>query len=463
MGRREIEQVIGSGIVLKPSNQIKYSYVMIFGSKIMLNLRLINICFLLFILFSGRLVYGSGNDQTIIKVGLAIEQDQLLMNLDNSITVLDLVDSQPQTLQIPGEQFIITATGNIININYLPVSSGPLVIFPGTKHLTWSFHNYRGAFLVTAKNGKLNLLNQLHLEDYLRGVVPKEVPADWPMAALKAQAITARTYTIASLNRHIGKGFNICALDHCQVYGGVDAERVSTDQAVSNTAGEVITYRGKVISALYHSASGGNTADASEVWSSAVPYLKPVIDWDQNSPYSKWTKSLSWIELQGFSIRSYPQLGRLRLIIPLDYSKEGKLQKVILKGDLGEATITGEQFRFLLGLPSSKVKIGVVYGPEPFITLWWINNNQYPEAIMANNEIPGLTADLLDPPWDLPDPWSWLQDKEPRQIICKGSGWGHGVGLSQWGAKGMADSGFDERQILTHFYPGVTISNLPNK
>lgn len=130
----------------------------------------------------------------------------------------------------------------------------------------------------------------------------------------------------------------------------------------------------------------------------------------------------------------------------------------MLKGDLNQTMISGEQFRFLAGLPSSTLQIGVIYGPEPYITVWWSHKDIYPTAIAANNEIPGLTADLLDPPWDLPDPWAWLQDKNPVKIVIKGSGWGHGVGLSQWGAKGMAENGFNEQQILEHYYPGAKVT-----
>jgi stage II sporulation protein D len=224
----------------------------------------------------------------------------------------------------------------------------------------------------------------------------------------------------------------------------------------------VVAYRGKVISALYHSSSGGSTSDSANVWNYNAPYLKTALDWDQNSPHNQWVKYLYWEELQGLTMRSYPSIGRLKLVLPQVYSQEGQLLKIALQGDLAEKTITGEQFRSLAGLPSSKVQIGVIYGPQPFINLWWSPNKSLPVAVMANNEIPGLIADVLTPPWDLPDPWSWLQDKEPVKIVLRGSGWGHGVGLSQWGAKGMAEVGYNERQILEHYYPGATITDIGN-
>jgi stage II sporulation protein D (peptidoglycan lytic transglycosylase) len=417
---------------------------------------------LLIITVFGQSVFGAEPDPHFVKIGLATDQNQIILNLTDATGILDLSSPEPLTVPIPSDQIVLMASGDQILVNFLPVSSGPLLIIPRSSLLTWNAHSYRGGLMIVAKNNQLTLINYLSLEDYLRGVVPREVPADWPMVALKAQAIAARTYAMASLGRHSANGFDLCPTDHCQVYGGVDSEHPSTDLAVAGTAGEVISYRGKVISALYHSSSGGFTLDAADVWNTSVPYLKPVVDWDQNSPYNQWTKYLNWEDLLGLVSHSYPSLGRLKLLLPLSYGQDGKLLKITLRGDLGEITLTGEQFRFLTGLPSSKVQIGVIYGPEPFINLWWAPNSPYPQAVMANNEVPGLVADVLVPPWDLPDPWSWLQDKVPLRIIMRGSGWGHGVGLSQWGAKGMAEAGYNERQILEHYYPGTAITDIYN-
>ncbi|MGE5581578.1 MAG: SpoIID/LytB domain-containing protein [Bacillota bacterium] len=426
----------------------------------MTKFRTIPIIIVLFIMAFWQPVYGGEPDGYYVKIGLAVDQNQLILNLTGDECLLDLSPKEPTVIPIPGDQVLITAFENNIAVNFWPVGAGPLVVLPGAQLLSWDSREYRGEFLIVAKNNRLNLINRLPLEDYLRGVVPREVPAGWPMAALKAQAIAARTYTIASLGRHSADAFDLCPTEHCQVYGGAAAETEATDRAVADTVGEVIKYRGKIISALYHSSSGGMTADAVDLWNSNVPYLKPVLDWDQNSPYTQWSKYFNWDVLQGLSSRAYPQIGRVKRIQGVTFSQDGKLRKITLVGDLGQSTISGEQFRFLLGLPSSRVQIGVIYGPEPLLTLWWVRNEPYPQALMANQEIPGLTADLLNPPWDLADPFWWLQDKEPLRIVCKGSGWGHGVGLSQWGAKGMADNGFNERQILEHFYPGVTISGL---
>ncbi len=136
--------------------------------------------------------------------------------------------------------------------------------------------------------------------------------------------------------------------------------------------------------------------------------------------------------------------------------------KLLLKGTLSETIINGEQFRYNTGIMSSNIQLALIYGPEPYVTLWWVHGTLYPEVLMANTEVPGLAADVLNPPWDNLEPWEWLRDKEPLKVVIKGSGLGHGVGLSQEGAKTMAEAGYNERRILEYFYPGAKVTQWSN-
>ncbi len=407
-------------------------------------------------------IHGDRSIRTLIDIGLAVNQSEVILILNGTETILDLSQSPPRTFFNSGDQDLFSCIGEIICINDVPLSAGPILIIPGTDLLNWNLRNYRGSFLIMAQNGKLNLINRLHLDEYLRGVLPKEVIAGWPMAVLKAQAIAARTYTLTSLQRHKENYFDLCPCDHCQVYGGASAEQPGTNQAVLETEGQVITYQGKMIDAIYHAASGGYTEDARNVWNSAESYLKPVIDWDQNSPYTQWTRIFSWAELQVMAQVAYPRTGRLSQLFPAAFDKDSRVTRLTLKGDLDEVSLTGVQFRSMTGIPSTNIQLGLIYGPEPYITLWWSNPKllPYPEVLAAQNDIPGLAAEIINPPWDEPDPWIWLRDKEPVKLIVRGTGWGHGVGLSQWGAKGMADAGFDERRIIAHYYPGTVITSI---
>lgn len=400
----------------------------------------------------------SGAEIRMIRVGLVIEQPVIQLMLNSDEQVIDINRGSEKPLAISDTNLIFTCEKGTIFLNNEPISKGPLRIKPGELFLSWNNWPYRGEFLITTNNGKLNLINILPLEEYLRGVVPKEAPYEWPLAALKAQAIAARTYTIASLNRH-GKEIDLCATTHCQVFGSALAEMPSTDQAVLETAGQIMVYNGKVISALYHSSSGGFTEEPANIWGFNTPYLRPVVDWDQSSPHSQWIRAIEWKDAQAFAARSYPKIGRLKQILPAQIGDYGKILKVNLVGDLGEQVITGEQFRFLMNLPSSNIQLGLIYGPDPTVTLWWNQNSRFPTAILSNSQIPGLAGEIISPPWDLPEPWEWLQDKEICKVVIRGSGWGHRVGLSQWGAKGMAEAGYNERQILEHYYTGIKIVN----
>lgn len=396
----------------------------------------------------------------LIEVGLAVNLDELRLVGGEATVLLDLSSPNPRFLPWPGDQALITAVAEQILINDLPVGSGPLLVLAADSPLEWEERNYRGAFLIINQNGKLNLINRLPLEDYLRGVVPKEIPAGWPMAALKAQAIAARTYTLANLERHRENGFQLCATTHCQVYQGLTGEHPNTDRAVAETRGMVVTYDGKLIAAVYHDSSGGYTKDAAEVWSQPVPYLIPALGWDNDSPYHQWTRSIDWEELQGYINKAYPEIGELKQLWPAGFGGDGRIIKLTLKGSQGEIVVTGEQFRRATGIPSSNMKLGIVYGPEPLVTLWWLGRQSQPEGGLSEPEVFTGNSELIDPVGEEFGSWPQLQDKVPVRLEIRGAGRGHGVGLSQWGAKGMAEAGYSEKQILEHFYPGATVTNL---
>ncbi len=402
----------------------------------------------------------SMEEQELIRVGLAFNLEEIRLATDPEIILLDLGNPDQQILPWPGDQAIFTAVAEQIYINEFPISSGPLLVFATNSVLAWNERIYRGGFLIINKNGKLSLINRLTLEDYLRGVVPKEIPAGWPMAALKAQAIAARTYTLANLERHREDEAQLCATTHCQVYQGVTGEHPNTDRAVWETNRMVISYQGKLILAVYHDSSGGYTKDASEIWSHPVPYLIPAPGWDVNSPFSQWTRSFSWEELQSQIGKAYPEIGELKQLLPTGFSGNGRIIKLTLKGAQGEAIITGEQFRHATGIPSSNMKLGIVYGPEPLITLWWLRGREQPELFPSAAAVFDETSAELEPAGEMSDPWPQLQDKTPIRLEIRGAGRGHGVGLSQWGAKGMAEAGYTEKQILEHFYPGATVTEM---
>ncbi|MGI8974215.1 MAG: SpoIID/LytB domain-containing protein [Gaiella sp.] len=168
------------------------------------------------------------------------------------------------------------------------VLTGPLLFRPG-KHGTLSAGDtgYRGELRVDEIDGRLELVNVVGLETYLLGVVPGEMPKDWPLEALKAQAVAARTYAVARLVN--GRSYDLTSDWSSQVYYGIAREAPGPTRAVRETKGEILTYGGAPITAFYSSSSGGRTASAADVFGSAVPYLQAVDDpWDEFSPNHRW-------------------------------------------------------------------------------------------------------------------------------------------------------------------------------
>lgn len=141
---------------------------------------------------------------------------------------------------------------------------------------------YRGFFIVYNRNGALTIINQVEIEDYIRGVVPSEMPSGWNYEAHKAQAIAARSYALANLGKRASHGYDLKDTPEDQAYGGATAESSRTNQAVQETKGVVLIYDLKIIPAYYSASAGGQTASSSDVWTKNLPYLQSVPSFDGN-------------------------------------------------------------------------------------------------------------------------------------------------------------------------------------
>ncbi len=209
----------------------------------------------------------------------------------------------------------IGADGGIMagGINY---GKEPLRFTSGGGPIGWGTRQYRGTLVVSVASRGLILVNEVGLEDYLRGVVPAEVNPTWQIEALKAQAIAARTFTVGRIGHHRKDGYDLCATVDCQVYVGAGGEKPSTDLAVAETAGRVLTYSGRLANTFYHAASGGHTENVESVWTGASPqaYLRGVPDPAESSPYDRWRVELDWAGAEAAVALKYPEIGRLRAI-----------------------------------------------------------------------------------------------------------------------------------------------------
>ncbi|MHB8843530.1 MAG: SpoIID/LytB domain-containing protein [Nitrospirota bacterium] len=272
---------------------------------------------------------------------------------------------------------------------------------------------YRGTIeLKRKKNGRFLVINELDLEDYLKGVVAAEVPSDWEMEALKAQSVAARTYAVYQKRNSGRRPYHILATVDSQMYLGKGSERERTTRALQETSGQVVLYRGAVIPAFYHSSCGGHTEDALMLWGIDAPYLKGVdCDCQQISKYGLWEKRFS----RGAVVSALRRAGfRLQDVSGIeigDLTPAGRVLNVVIRTDAGLTSVPADTLRSALG--TSEVP-SIFFEPE-----------------------------LLD-----------------GEVVLSGRGMGHGVGLCQWGAKEIARQGKDYRTILRHYYPGTTIGTL---
>ncbi|MFC1671325.1 SpoIID/LytB domain-containing protein [Spirochaetota bacterium] len=273
---------------------------------------------------------------------------------------------------------------------------------------------YRGYLEINNVFGRLNVINIIRIDEYLYSVVPSEIPALWDMNALMAQAVAARTYTYYHLlKKRNNTAYDLDATTNYQVYKGVTAERDTTNLAVKKTSGQVIVSNYKPIIAYFHSTCGGRTTDDKYVWKgNDKKYLKSITcRYCKDSPKYKWKARLSLYEMKMHLRKRYPKIANIKRII--FRKKAGRVHSVSIYHSNGLIKVTGNNFRLLF--PSKK--------------------------IMSMN---------------------FRSRKYSNGIVLVGKGWGHGVGMCQWGAKGMAETGRDYKRILKHYYHNIRISNIKN-
>ncbi|MGZ8793536.1 MAG: SpoIID/LytB domain-containing protein [Gaiellaceae bacterium] len=240
---------------------------------------------------------------------------------------------------------------------------GPLLFQPGAAALGLK-HRYRGSIQIDVTAGKLRAINMVGLEQYLYGVVPSEMPFDWHPEALKAQAVVARSYALAT--RRTG-AFDLYPDTRSQVYLGIEHEKPSTNAAVNATAGEVVLYEGEVAKTYFFSTSGGRTASAEDVWGEPVPYLVSVPDpYDSISPHHNWgplvftgAKLAKVLKMKGRVVDLQPEL-----------NSSGRIKVLNVVGTKSTLAVQGTDLRRRLGLRSTWFSVGVLSltaPPQPVV------------------------------------------------------------------------------------------------
>jgi stage II sporulation protein D len=287
-------------------------------------------------------------------VRVLVAQNRKRLEIDSASPFL-LIDSRGRKVHVParGVRF-----GPRLRLGKLELVS-PVRIEPGAAVVTLNGAGYRGSLDLFRRNGRLDAVNVVSLEQYLRGVVPSEMPRGWSSQAYEAQAIGARSYALARLEP--GANFDLYADSRDQVYGGIAAEQPATNQAIGATAGQVLTYGGRVIVAYYSASSGGRTEAVQDAWPNHTPepYLVSVADpYDSLSPYHQWQKVVTPDRL---SRRFHFPV--VDLHVTLDGA--GHASEVILAGEHGSKTLAAKTFARSLGLRSTRFAVQVLTLDEP--------------------------------------------------------------------------------------------------
>lgn len=293
---------------------------------------------------------------------------------------------------------------------------------------------YRGVFRVLPRGKNVQLVNVIHMDDYLKGVVPPEIgfSNEAELEAIKAQAVAARTYSMSHLEQYDGENYDMKADVSDQVYLGVDVEKKNVNKAIDETRGVVMKYQGDLINAYYHSTCGGYTDDIDEVWDKRdMPYLRAVND----SGYCDWSKYYTWEE-------SYTH-DQLKLLLEQYLSTErGRRIKIKRIEDIYiQATTAGGRVRELVIKTDER---SYTFGKDRI--RWIFKRASNPELILQSAR---FKVDLE-------------RDGRGRikRINLKGGGYGHGVGMCQCGAIGMARKGWVYQDILTFYYRNIELVKL---
>ena len=281
----------------------------------------------------------------------------------------------------------------------------------GSGMLRYAGRPQRGYLTIWPNGARLMVVSHMPLESYLAGVVNGEIDSSWPLEALKAQVVAARSYALYQLNTG-SLYYDLKADINDQVYAGVDSEDERAVEAVALTRGQVLYRNGALFQAFFHSSCGGNTTSAMDVWGVPQPAQEGVYCGEcDEAPFARWNLTLEPEHIVRTVRVLYPHVDRVRRLGIHRRSRDGRVQTLFVETGRGRILIDAGEFRKAMGysrLPSTRFSLGI----------------------------------------------------SGEKIVLTGEGYGHGVGLCQWGARGSALRGMDYRQILRKYFPGTEIKKI---
>jgi stage II sporulation protein D len=340
-----------------------------------------------------------------VELRVAIEKDVDSLKVGSSTTAI-VKDGRGRSL---GELTPMSSLAAKLDKNHITidnrVGATELIIEPLDDGYVWIGDRwYRGRTRLIRQQDSITAINHVDLEQYLYSVVGAEAVSSWPIEALKAQAVAARSYALYKRDTGSNNIYDVDTTVGTQVYKGLDTEYTTTHQAVDDTLGQILTYDNRVILAAFHSSSGGHTENVEDIWSSPLPYLRAVVDYDHESPVFEWQQVVPVHKIRNL----VAGIGIIKGLQPVKMTPRGRVVTMKVLGDRGTATVSGKQLREVLDLRSTLFRVST----------------------------------------------------DGQNLHVKGRGFGHGLGLSQWGAYHLAKQGVDYQRILTHYYQSASLSRL---
>lgn len=341
----------------------------------------------------------------------------------------------------------------------------------GTAVVDLGDRKYKGRIEIGRYDKKLlTVVNTLYIEDYIKGVVPCEMPSSWHMDALKAQAVCARSYALANSGykseSSLTNPFDLSDSTNSQMYKGYNGETDRTNSAVAQTKGQTLRYNNKTISPYYYSTSGGRTESVEDVWSKGLPYLRSEPDLYENEPGKPpWQIFLTGKQIEDQLRKNKIEVGNIKNIYPEIRTQSGRVYSLKIEGIKDSVSLQSNTIRTNLGLYSTKFKLvkqgdipdkvvvqGAGKSKEKQISNCYVISGNH-TVQKASSKLEQFIAISQDNRTNFPRSAPTQQDT----YLFAGQGYGHGVGMSQSGANGMAKAGYNYVRILKHYFKDTKV------
>lgn len=411
------------------------------------------------------------------EIAVAVVHGQFAAELSCEDELMVRVPATGEVLALKPGRYFVNAEGGTVNLGSqkLGVRVVRFSVKEDGKPIEVNKKAYRGSFEVRiATDGKtLDVVNVLPLEQYLYSVVGEAIPVIFPDEAIKAQAVAARSLAYNRLGSRASQGYDLRASEEGQDYYGIATEKTAITKLVDATVGIVVTYNGRPIEAVYHVSGGGQTENSIDVWGRSVPYLRSVKDYDWDAPMYDWEKAMPASEIErrlaamGYaigkleSLRLSPLAGGSK-IFGNDRTASGRVKEMLLSGSEGTLVLTGTKVQEMLGLGSSLFEVNVSR-PIPDSIEIPIENPYGME--IGRKEVPIKVSERGMSFKDILQDLHFVSGEKGEMVTFKGRGQGSGLGLSQWGARGMDNSAPPRsrdyyKDILTHYYSNTRVEKF---